>query len=89
MTNGGVVLRYPLLNEDYGMSLEAQEEEERALADAAACAERRSYAISMAAAVKSLTSADPATALEIADMKAAEADSRAAIMALEAYRNRH
>jgi hypothetical protein len=70
------------------MSLEPQEEE-RALVDAAACAERRSYAISMAAAVKSLTSPHPATVKEIADVKAAEAESRAAIKALEDYQKRH
>ena len=51
---------------------------------AAARAERHSYATSMAAVVKSLTSAEPATALEIAEVKAAEAASRAAIKALEA-----
>jgi len=66
-----------------------QEEEERVLIDAAACSERRSYAISMAAAVKSLTSADPATAEEIAEVKAAEAESHAAIAVLEDFRHRH
>lgn len=66
-----------------------QEQEERVLVDAAACAERRSYAISMAAAVKSLTSAAPATALEIADVKAAEVESQAAIKALADYQRRH
>jgi len=70
------------------MSFEPQEEE-RALADAAACAERRSYALSMAAVVKSLTSADPATAKEVADVTAAEAESRAAIKALQDYHDRH
>lgn len=66
-----------------------QEEEERALVDAAACAERRSYALSMAAVVKSLTSAEPATAAEIAEANAAEAASRTAIKALEDYQARH
>lgn len=64
------------------------QQEERALADAAVCAERRSYALSMAAVVKSLTSPEPATALELADLQAAEADTRAAIKALEAYQHR-
>jgi hypothetical protein len=58
------------------------EQQERALANAAACAERRSYALSMAAVVKSLTSAEPATDLETAAVKAAEAESREAIKAL-------
>ena len=43
----------------------------------------------MAAVVKSLTSAEPATAQEIAVVKAAEADSRAAIKALEDYQQSH
>ena len=43
----------------------------------------------MAAVVKSLTSAEPATAQELADVKAAEAESRAAIKALEDYQHRH
>jgi hypothetical protein len=38
----------------------------------------------MAAVVKSLTSAEPATAQEIAAVKAAEADSRPAIKATDA-----
>jgi hypothetical protein len=67
----------------------SQEQDERALVDAAACAERRSYAVSMAAVVKSLTSAQPATVEEIAEVTAAEADSRAAIKALEDYQRRH
>ena len=50
-----------------------EQQEERALVAAAARAERHSYATSMAAVVKSLTSAEPATALEIAEVKAAEA----------------
>ena len=65
------------------------QQEERALADAAVCAERRSYALSMAAVVKSLTSPDPATALELADLQAAEAETQAAIKALEDYQHRH
>jgi hypothetical protein len=67
----------------------SQEQEERALVDAAACAERRSYAVSMAAVVKSLTSAQPATVEEIAEVAAAEASARAAIEALEDYQRRH
>jgi hypothetical protein len=66
-----------------------EHQEERALVEAAACAERHSYAISMAAVVKSLTSAEPATAEEIAAVKAAEAGSRAAIKALEDYQRCH
>ena len=66
-----------------------QQQEERALIDAAECAERHNYAISMAAVVKSLTSAEPATAEEIAAVKAAEARSRSAIKALEDYQRRH
>lgn len=67
----------------------SQEQDERALIDAAACAERRRYAVSMAAVVKSLTSAQPATADEIAVMTSAEAEARAAIEALEDYQRRH
>ena len=63
-----------------------ERQEERALQDAAERAERHSYAIGMAAVVKSLTSTEPATAEEIAAVKAAEAGSRAAIKALEDYR---
>ena len=66
-----------------------EQQEEQALVDAAARAERRSYAVSMAAVVKSLTSAEPATADEIAEVKSAEADSRAAIKALEDFQHRH
>ena len=66
-----------------------EQQEERALVDAAADAERHSDATSMAAVVKSLTCAVPATALEIATVKAAEADSRAAIKALEDYQHSH
>jgi hypothetical protein len=66
-----------------------QQQEERALVDAAERAERHSYAISMAAVVKSLTSAEPATAQEIAAVKAAEAGSRAANKALEDYQRCH
>lgn len=67
----------------------SQEQEERALVDAVASAERRSYAVSMAAVVKSLTSAQPATSDEIAVAATADAESRAAIKALEEYRRRH
>jgi hypothetical protein len=66
-----------------------EQQEERALVAAASRAERHSYATSMAAAVKSLTCAEPATAQEIAEVKAAEADSRAAIKALEDYQRSH
>ena len=66
-----------------------EQEEEQVLVDAAATAERRSYAVSMAAVVKSLTSAEPATALEIAEVKSAEADSKAAIKALEDFQHHH
>jgi len=66
-----------------------EQQEEQVLVDAAACAERRSYAVSMAAVVKSLTSAEPATADEIAEVKSAEAESRAAIKALEDFQHRH
>ena len=66
-----------------------EQQEERALANAAVCAERRSYALSMAAVVKSLTSADPATELETAAVKAAETESRDAIKALEDYQRSH
>jgi hypothetical protein len=66
-----------------------EQQEERALADAAERAERHNYAIGMAAVVKSLTSAEPASAEEIAALKAAEAGSRAAIKALEDYQRCH
>jgi hypothetical protein len=71
------------------MHSKEQQQEERALVDAAACAERHSYAISMAAVIKSLTSAEPATAQEIAAVRMAEAGSRAAIKALEDYQRSH
>jgi hypothetical protein len=71
------------------MSPKDQQQEERALVDAAACAERRSYALAMAAVVKSLTSPEPATAQERADVQAAETDARAAIKALEDYQHNH
>ena len=66
-----------------------EQQEEQVLVDAAASAERRSYAVSMAAVVKSLTSADPATAEELAGVKLAEAESRAAIKALEDFQHHH
>ena len=66
-----------------------EQQEERALIASAALAERHNYATSMAAVVKSLTSAEPATAQEIAAVKAAEAASRAAIKALEDYQQSH
>ena len=66
-----------------------KEQQEKMLVDAAARAERRSYAVSMAAVVKSLTSADPATANEIAEVRSAEAESRAAIKALEDFQHHH
>lgn len=66
-----------------------ERQEEQVLVDAAASAERRSYAVSMAAVVKSLTSAEPATAREIAEVKLAETESRAAIKALEDFQQHH
>ncbi len=66
-----------------------EQQEEQVLIDAAACAERRAYAVSMAAVVKSLTSAEPATAAEIAEVKSAEAESKAAIKALEDFQDHH
>jgi hypothetical protein len=66
-----------------------EQQEEQVLVDAAASAERRSYAVSMAAVVKSLTSAEPATAEELAELKSAETASRAAIKALEDFQNHH
>jgi len=66
-----------------------EQQEEQVLVDAAAHAERRSYAVSMAAVVKSLTSAEPATADEIAEVKSAEAASQAAIKALEDFQHHH
>jgi hypothetical protein len=66
-----------------------EEQEEKMLVDAAASAERRSYAVSMAAVVKSLTCAEPATAEDLAVVKLAEAESRAAVKALEDFQHRH
>ena len=66
-----------------------EQQEEQVLVDAAAHAERRSYAVSMASVVKSLTSAEPATADEIAEVKLAEAASQAAIKALEDFQHHH
>jgi hypothetical protein len=66
-----------------------EQQEEQLLIDAAASAERRSYAVSMAAVVKSLTSAEPATAHEIAEVKLAETECRAAIKALEDFQHHH
>ncbi len=66
-----------------------EQEEEQVLVAAAASAERRSYAVSMAAAVKSLTSAEPATAHEIAEGTSANTESRAAIKALEDFQHHY
>jgi hypothetical protein len=62
-----------------------QEKEHAALVDAALDAERRNYAIGMAAAFKSLTSAHKPTPAEIAEQTAAEAEWRKASTALADY----
>jgi hypothetical protein len=65
-----------------------QEEEHTALVDAAADAERRNYAVGMAAAFKSLTSVQKPTPAEIAEQAAAETEWRKASMALADYEAR-
>jgi hypothetical protein len=65
-----------------------QEKEHSALVDAAAEAERRNYAIGMAAAFKSLTSAQKPTLAEIAEQTRAEAEWRRASTALADYEAR-
>ncbi len=62
-----------------------QEQELAALVDAAGDAERRHYAVGMAAAIKSLTSAHKSTPAEIADLKAAETEWKTASKALTDY----
>jgi hypothetical protein len=62
-----------------------QEKEHTALIDAAADAERRNYAVGMAAAIKSLTSALKPTPAEIAEQRTAEAEWRTASKALTDY----
>jgi hypothetical protein len=66
-----------------------QEKEHTALVDAAAGAESRNYAIGMAAAVRSLTSAQKPTPAEIAEQAAAEAEWRTASTALADYEARY
>jgi len=65
-----------------------QEKEHAALVDAAAQAERRNYAVGMAAAVRSLTSADKPTPVEIAEQRAAESKWQEASRALANYEAR-
>jgi hypothetical protein len=65
-----------------------QEKEHTALVDAAADAERRNYAVGMAAAIKSLTSAQKPTPAEIAEQTGAEADWQKASKALADYEAR-
>jgi hypothetical protein len=65
-----------------------QQEEERVLVEAVACAERRSYAVNMAAVVKSLTSAEKPTLAEIAEQRGAEAEWQKASKALADYEDR-
>jgi hypothetical protein len=65
-----------------------QEKEHTALVDAAAEAERRNYAVGMAAAFKSLTSAQKPTPAEIAEQSAAETEWREASRALADYEAR-
>jgi hypothetical protein len=62
-----------------------QEKEHAALVDAAAQAERRNYAVGMAAVVRSLTSADKPTPAEIAEQRAAETELQEARRALANY----
>jgi hypothetical protein len=59
-----------------------QEKEHIALIDAAADAERHNYAIGMAAAIKSVTSAQKPTPAEIAEQRTAATEWRAASKAL-------
>jgi hypothetical protein len=65
-----------------------QEQEHAALVDAAADAERRNYAIGMAAAFKTLTSAQKPTPAEIAEQAAAETEWQRARTALANYEAR-
>jgi hypothetical protein len=65
-----------------------QEKEHAALVDAAADAERRNYAVGMAAAFKSLTSAQKPTPAEIAEQRAAQTEWQTAGTALADYEAR-
>ena len=65
-----------------------QEKEHAALVDAAADAERRNYAVGMAAAFKSLTSAQKPTPAELAEQKAAQTEWQQACTALADYEAR-
>jgi hypothetical protein len=65
-----------------------QEKEHAALVDAAAQAERRNYAVGMAAVVRNLTSADKPTPVEIAEQRAAETEWQEASKALANYEAR-
>ena len=65
-----------------------QEKEHTALVDAEADAERRNYAVGMAAAIKSLTCAQKPTPAEIAEQTTAETEWRAASRALADYEAR-
>jgi len=65
-----------------------QEKEHAALVDAAADAERRNYAVGMAAAFKSLTSAQKPTPAELAEQKAAQTEWQQASTALADYEAR-
>lgn len=65
-----------------------QEKEHSTLVDAEADAERRNYAVGMAAAIKSLTSAQKPTSAEIAEQRTAETEWRAASKALADYEAR-
>jgi hypothetical protein len=62
-----------------------QQQEHAVLVDAAADAERRNYAVGMAAAFKSLTCAQKPTSAEIDEQKAAETEWRRASAALADY----
>jgi len=64
------------------------EKEHAALVDAAADAERRNYAVGMAAAFKSLTSAQKPTPAELAEQRAAQTEWQQARTALAAYEAR-
>jgi hypothetical protein len=65
-----------------------KEAEHIALVDAAVDAERRNYAVGMAAAFRSLTSAQKPTPAEIAEQAAAETEWQRARTALANYEAR-
>jgi hypothetical protein len=71
------------------MTPQQEKEQHAALADAAAAAERRHYAVGMAAAFKSLTSVEKPSAVELAELKAAESGWHTASKALADYEARH